>query len=214
MSIQITAPLPASLTRDGPTFNFLGLPGELRNKIYKMVLKFEPHSRLTKCLPFPHSMQRFLFETDINSLLLLNRQIHCEATSILYQQNAINLYYPDEGAPPYNWFRQEVYPYMSAIHTLKVLCISDRMHPEHTTASANPRQWDGCVRFIKECPRLSSFEIWFCGLASMGPDEGKIIRDGAVYLHDELKELEPSPPGIRNPSTRGFSLRFRKGIKR
>lgn len=105
------------------TFNLLGLPRELRDLVYRHAVV--SRTAIQHC----RSVLRSKYETpDVNTALLCaNRQIHMEASKVLYASNTISLrlhvdfMYRVKYGPPDPTRERRFLPYLSALaSTLRV----------------------------------------------------------------------------------------------
>lgn len=78
--------LPVSQPARSDTPSFLDLPAEIRNSVYDFLFKFDTELRL-KCCGRPDISQAAAAPVQGIALLSTCRQIHEEATTILYSQN-------------------------------------------------------------------------------------------------------------------------------
>jgi hypothetical protein len=125
MSTDLNASMPIELAgvSQNETFNLLGLPRELRDLVYQ-------HAVVSRtAIQHRRSVLRSKSETpDVNTALLCaNRQIHMEASDVLYASNTISLRFHVafmcrvKYGPPDPGRERRFLPYLSALaSTLRV----------------------------------------------------------------------------------------------
>ena len=200
----------AKTSRLEPTFDFLRLPGELRNKIYKMVLKFEPNVSLTRTTPsrkLPGNQSR----VDLSTLLSLNRQINTEATGILYQENTIKVQFDQWNGIVFN-FSQAISPRaIPTLRRLKLVYLCNNSKWAYKFWRVAPY-----IDFIQKCPRLCSFEVAMQPVqqewrwTKWGKWTDPMISSGKEEMLHRLKDLEPVVMQELSLTSRSFRIEFRK----
>src|SRR5882762_3499104 len=67
-------------------FNFLSLPGELRNRIYELLVLHQEPINISEYLSLPGELRNRIYKLT-PGLLRTSKTVHREASSLLYSQN-------------------------------------------------------------------------------------------------------------------------------